>query len=513
MASEDFNLRFTNADSAMVTGQIGEPIFGVSRKDGLTFDPKEGLMDSWDITTAGDKVVMTIVIKPNIPFHYDEGVVTAEDVKYSWLQIIKDGSTNAGSATKKKIIGNDPNAIQVVDARTLKFNIDRANAQPEMQTELSNYGGGFYGVVPKAYMERVGEEGFRKRPISTGPFRFVDHIQDQRVTLEAVPNHWRKTAAYQRINILKVPDPATRLAMLQSGEIAITDIVPGQVAQVERNNDTKVLSFPGGATVTGQLGGMILPTRSQYDPSIPWVGTDPLGVNPTKVRKAMNLAIDRQAIVSAVLKGHGKPMVMWAGFATPGQPWYNPGWQPYPYKPDEARQLMREAGYPNGFEMNAWVFALANGPLNGDIMVAVAGYWQKELNIKVNLQQAEYNPTVRQNFLNRSFGNYALTYTAPSVAATSQPYKLTSFCSTCVLAYFELPSLDPMMAQLSTTLDRDQLFKLTRQIGDIFYDNYLQVPTVEVETLWGLNKKYVGDWNKSPYENWAGDLAYVTKPG
>jgi ABC-type transport system substrate-binding protein len=309
--------------------------------------------------------------------------------------------------------------------------------------------------------------------------------------------------------------------MLLGGQAHISDLTPLQAEQIawrgtEGKKDVNLLSYYAGQQTWLQLGGIINPEgkyKDAYDSSIPWVGDDSFSENSIKVRKAMNLAIDRKGIVTGLLRGQGRPLANGITFDVPGAGWYNPAWKPHEYQPELAKQLMTEAGYPDGFKMNAWVYELGNAVLNDDIMVAVAGMWEKDLNIKVNLKRAEYNPTVRQHFFTRTFGDHALTYSGTGVFLTFRAAQLV-MCSTCPLAYFEVPAVDALVAKLNATLEPtgpEGYNAFTRQIGDVMYEKHLTFGVVESKVFWGLRADTVGTWDRNQYETGITDLEYVTR--
>src|ERR1700687_3004354 len=152
LSSENWINRFGNVEQRFLWSQIGDPIYGVNRKDGASFDPSEGLMDAVDLQDNGATIVLTVRIKKGIPFHYNEGIVTASDIKFSWVQMTLKDATNADTGNHRNIINNDPDNIKVVDDQTLRFVLTREWAQPFMQNRLSNaLGGEMDGAVSEAY--------------------------------------------------------------------------------------------------------------------------------------------------------------------------------------------------------------------------------------------------------------------------------------------------------------------------------------------------------------------------
>ena len=513
MAQEDWLLRQTNADSANVHSAIGEPLVGLSRTIPMGIDFGEGLLESFEFEQMGDEVTTTMVLRPNIRWHYDEGIVTAEDIKFTEIHLEQLG-THPSSKPRFEATNTDAETnIEVVNDTTVRWHSQLTWLKAAFIYYWANSGGGNGFIMPKDYVERVGEDGYRNQPVNTGPWQMVEHLPDQRVILEAVPyKHWRATPDYERLIINKVPESATRLAMLLAGQVAISDISPIQAAQVERNSDTRVLA-QGGGQVRYFLGGLINKEAHPdvYNADLPWVGEDWLSQDKINVRLAMDIAIDRDAIVDKIYLGRGVPDVQVFRWGNKGAAWNDPRWTIRPYDPDKARQLMADAGYADGFEMNAWVSELANGPLNDDVMIAIGGFWEKELNIRVNFKRAQYNPTVRQNFFTRTFDNHAFTYTDPS-AAGHQLNHGCCYTTDAPLAYFEHKVVDDLVASAGGVLDVAKASEISKKMGDFIYDNVVMNGVVKGELLWGLRNDEVGDWNKNLFHTWLGGVEYLEKP-
>jgi peptide/nickel transport system substrate-binding protein len=464
----------------------------------MDVDFGEGLLESFDFVISGEDVTITMVLKPDIQWHKGEGIVSAEDIKFTEIHLEQLGTHPASNSRFKATNTNAEENIEVVDARTAVWHSKANWLTAAFIYYWANSGGGNGFVMPKDYVDRVGEGGYRKQPINSGPWQMEQHIVDQQVTLEAVPyDHYRQNPQFDRLVINKVPESATRLAMLLAGQVAITDISPIQAAQVEKDSDTRVMA-QGGGQVRYFLGGLINKEAHPdvYNADLPWVGEDWLAQDKINVRLAMDIAIDRVAIVEKIYLGRGVPAVQPFAWGAVGAAWTNPEWTVRPYDPDKARQLMADAGYADGFEMNAWVSELANGPLNDDVMIAIAGMWEKELNIRVNLKRAQYNPTVRQNFFTRTFDDHAFTYTDPSAAS----HRLNHACcytTDAPLAYFEHADTDAIIASAQGVLDVPSAAKISIEVGNFIYDNVVLNGVVLGQLLWGIRNDEIEEWNKN----------------
>jgi peptide/nickel transport system substrate-binding protein len=187
-------------------------------------------------------------------------------------------------------------------------------------------------IVPKKYVEKVGEEGYKKAPMGAGPYKFVSNTPGVELVLEAFEPYWRKTPSVKRLVFKVIPDEATRLAALIRGEVDIVYSIRGELA--EELQRTPGLTLKPTVIQATQWVGML----DQWDTKSPW--------HDRRVRLAANHAIDRNAINQAITLGYSK--VIWSVIPSS----FDFYWQPpsYAFDPARAKQLLNEAGYPNGFD-------------------------------------------------------------------------------------------------------------------------------------------------------------------
>src|SRR5499425_1169088 len=270
------------------------------------------LAESW--TTSADGLVYEFVLHNGDP-------VTAEDVKYSFERY---------RGISAKALKDRTASVEVVDPGRVRFRLKQPWA--DFLTFYATPATGAAWIVPKKYVEKVGDEGFKKAPVGAGPYRFVSFKPGVELVVEAYDDYWRKAPAVKRLVFKSVPDDSTRLVMLKRGE---TDI-----AYAHRGPDAaEVKRTPGlSLKVVIPTGSMWLTFTEQWDPKSPWADR--------RVRLAANLAIDRKSFSDAEYLGHGRP----ASSIIPRD--FEFYWTPpeYPYDPARARQLLAEAGYPKGFD-------------------------------------------------------------------------------------------------------------------------------------------------------------------
>ena len=276
------------------------------------------LAESW--TVSPDGLTYEFVVRSGVKFHNGDPV-TADDVKFSFERYKGGGA---------KLLKDRVKEVQVVDARRVRFQLKEA--WPDFMTFYGTTATGAGWVVPRKYVEKVGEEGFKKAPIGAGPYRFVSVSPGIELVLEAFEGYWRKAPSVKRLILKSVPDETTRAAALKRGEVDIAYFLNGPVAEdVRRTPGLRLMAVRTNAV-------FFLDFAEQWDPKSPW--------HEQRLRLAASLAIDRKAINEAEALGSsgltGNIVPRHMEFALPIDP--------HPYDPKRAKQLLAEAGYPNGFD-------------------------------------------------------------------------------------------------------------------------------------------------------------------
>ena len=197
---------------------------------------------------------------------------------------------------------------------------------------------GTVGIVPPKYVAQVGDATFAVKPVGTGPYKLVEWVKDERLVLEANKDYHRGAPAIDRLIFRPVPELTTRVAALLAGQAdLVSDVPPEQVARVKASGVARVeVSTLGGFVIMVKLTNHLMPG--------PW--------QDVRVRKAINHAIDMDTIIKTVLEGYGQVLGVPLEKEALG---FNPNVKWYPYDPERAKVLLREAGHPNGFEMTLHV--------------------------------------------------------------------------------------------------------------------------------------------------------------
>ena len=248
--------------------------------------------------------------------------VTAEDVKFSFERY-KGAAAKLLKDRVKEIQTPDPDRVRIV----LK------DAWPDFMTFYGTTASGAAWVVPQKYVERVGEEGFKKAPIGAGPYKLVSFNPGVELVLEAFEGYWRKPPAIKRLVLRTITDETTRAAAVKRGEVDLIYLVSGPVAEeLKRTPGFKV------ASPLPSVGQFWLDFPEQGDPKSPW--------HDRRVRLAASLAVDRKAVSEAEWLGFARP----SGNIVPKALEFALELPPHPYDPARAKALLAEAGYPNGLD-------------------------------------------------------------------------------------------------------------------------------------------------------------------
>src|SRR5499426_1211442 len=357
------------------------------------------LAERWEVLDGGR--AWKFSLRKGVLFHAGQEF-TAEDVKYTFATIAKEGSAN-GLAPEFRLI----TSMEIADPSTITIRFAKPFVTFGNRVTQGLFASSAF-IHSKTYRETSGDEGVERHPIGTGPWQFVEHRRGDRIVYEAVENHWRAVPHFKRLVFLKVPEPATRMAMLRAGSVDVIE-TGGEYAEELKQVGVRTLVMPNTAWVWVILGGQ-WPGQPTYDPTVPWALPD--AERARKVRLALNLAVDKQAIIQQMLGGLGTP----AGTVNfyPTDPWATEALaKPYPYDPATAKALLAEAGYPNGFAVTMNLTAWPGRGFLPDVGEAVATYWEK-VGLKVKRRPVD-RAIFAADFRARAYSGVTLAYAAPLV--------------------------------------------------------------------------------------------------
>ncbi len=437
-------------DPHLTTGRASEG-FMSNVFDGLTLHALDGalvpgLAETWEPL---DDLTWVFNLREGVTFHNGEAF-TAEDVKFT-LDRVLDPDRNA---TIRPLLENIT-AVTIIDDYTIQITIAEPDLMlPARLAEL--YG----SILPKDYVEENGDDFIALNPIGTGPYIFQEWVKDEHITMVANEDYWGGAPEVKELIVRPIKDNGARVASLLAGEVDIINGIP--VAQ-----EPVVSNYPGVRSIK-------VPVPRIYYISID-VRKPPF--DNVLVRQAMNYAIDRQGIVDSLFSGFGVP----AAVNYPRASWgFDPTLAPYPYDPDKARELLAEAGYPNGFDTEFDTF-VGRLPAHDTIAQAIVSQLADVgINAKVNafefgvFSERRIGDTHAPLFV-YSIGDWAL-----------EPVWMFGWLTQGQAGhYWETPEWVDLLAELSRTYDPQARIPLYKEVQQMLYDNVPFIAVAELETVWG----------------------------
>src|SRR5437899_10846483 len=392
--------------------------------------------ESWSMSKDGR--VGEFVLRKGPRFHNGDPV-TAEDVKFSFERY-------RGAAAP--LLRARVREVQVVDPSRVRFHL--TEAWPDFMTFYGTSASGAAWVVPKKYIEKVGEDGSRRAPVGAGPYKFVSFQPGVELVLEAFDGYLRKTPNVKRFVFKVIGDEATRLAALKRGEIDIVYSIRGELAEELQRSPGLVLK----PTViqAPQWVSML----DQWDPKSPW--------HDRRVRLAANLAIDRKAINEAITLGYSR---LTYSIIPSTFDFY---WQPpaYAFDPAQAKKLLAEAGYPNGFDAGEYYLDVAYA----NVQEAVANYLQ-QVGIRTKLVSRE-RASHWSTYADKKYKNLAYTASGAFGNAATRIESFVVVGGTYVYGSYQ--DLDSLFKDQAADLDRKKREAILSKIQQLMHDKVMHIP-------------------------------------
>ncbi len=384
-------------DPTIATSQAIPRVVYRNILEGLVMIDREGKVApvlARDVKMSKDGKEYTFLLKKDVKFH-DGKTFDAEDIKFTFERLL-----DPQTAIPHPEYYRDIETIQVIDPLTVKIKLKNVNAM-----FLFNLARADSVIVNKQSVDKL-----KTGPIGTGPFKFVEWARGDHVTLAKFEGYHRKGIPYlQSVTFKFIGDPSAQVASLKAGDIdAIAyDVSPENAALLEKDPKFKVLN---GYTTTK----VILSTNNSRKPF-----TD------VRVRRAMAYAIDRKALIQAAMSGYGFPI---GSHMDPGNPYYVNLTGVYPYNPDKAKQLLKEAGYLNGFEAvlkvpERYAYAKRSGEVIADMLGQVG--------IHLKIELIEWGQWIDRVFKN---GDYDLT-----VIGHAEPFDINIYANPKYYFHYDNP--------------------------------------------------------------------------
>ena len=385
------------------------------------------LAESW--TVSADQKVYEFKLRQGVKFHNGDPF-TAEDVKFSFHR------------AKGKLIHEKVKDVVIVDPLRVRFVLHEP--WPDFLTFYGTFASGAGWVVPKKYVEQVGADGFKRAPVGLGPYKFVSQNPGVELVMEAYEGYWRKMPSVKRLIYKSVPEATTRLAMVKRGEVDLAYLIDTPMADEVKRDPNLKLVFAGG------IGTMYLDFLDMWDPKSPWADK--------RVRQAASYAIDRRGLSDAETVGASIP----TGGMVPKSFDFALQMEPDPFNRVRAKQLLAEAGYPNGFDagdLYPWPPYASTGEAVTNYLAAVG------IKTRVrNMERAAFYAALESKKLkglcvciNAVYGNAAsrMSETVPAAG---------------IYAYGAWPDIEALYAQQARETDRKKrevlLHRIQRELAE-----------------------------------------------
>lgn len=307
-----------------------------------------------------DGLVYTFKLRPNVKFHNGEPL-TAEDIRFSWQRSNSPEIKNPRAAVVTKNIKD----VESLDNQTVRITLNKPDA-----SMLENLGEFFY-IVSKPTIEKLGNDGFTKNPIGTGPLKFVSRKLGDSTVFAANESYWGTKVKYDRLVMKSISDPQTRVSMLRAGEVdAIANVPPQLAIQLKKDPNISVITRASYQNIF-----IVLNPRASHGQF-----ADP------KVRQALNMAIDRKTLIDKVMFGYATESTTLCNKEITG---CDIDRKQYPYDPKKARALLESVNFD--FTRTYNVFGLAPGRVAQSKEVAEAVFFYlNQIGVKTKLELLEY---------------------------------------------------------------------------------------------------------------------------
>jgi len=407
------------------------------------------LAESWSVSPDG--LVYEFVLRKGVQFHNGDPV-TGEDVRFSFERY---------HGISAKMLKDKVAAVEAPSPGRVRFRLKQP--WPDFMTFYGTLATGAGWVVPRKYIERVGEEGFRKAPVGAGPYRFVSFTPGVELVLEATESYWRKTPSVKRLVFKSSPDVTTRLVMLKRGDVDAAYGLPGEIGEeVRRTTGLTLRPTPFASTHW-------LLFADQFDASSPW--------HDQRVRLAATHAVDREAINQAESLGFSKI----TGSIIPTS--FEFYWQPPIHRFDVAKasQTLADAGYPRGFDAgDLWcdvsTAATAEAVLNYLKAVGISGRLRP-------LERAAFLKSYQEKKLKNLV--YGLSGIGGNAATRIEAFTASSGS----FAYGGYPDIDALFRDQAGELDRKKRESLLQRIQQLMHDKVMYLPIWQLSMLQGYGPR------------------------
>jgi peptide/nickel transport system substrate-binding protein len=368
--------------------------------------------------------------------------------------------------------------MQIINDNTLKVNTN--DKQPYLAIQLGTLFSPEQGaVMPKDYIEKNGVEYFKQHPVGTGPFKFVRHISGDMIQYQALDSHWRKVPAFRNLTLILMPEETTRIASLKTGAIDATDV------SLESANELEKAGFK---TPTLNYNSALVMLSGAYTPQGSKLPTADI-----RVRQALSLAINRDELINSFFYGKARPalpaftmeasqnvdVAYWTKYAADNLNTYDQA---------KARQLLKDAGYPNGFSFKFWTCTISGSPYLPRMAEVIQGYW-KQIGVTAEIVSTDwgtYQGLRKKPELIGQASTYRYPVTAMLPKDLSVAYQSTG---TFALLGTTNPDIDKLINDSYTEMDSNKRTEMLAKVIKAGSDTYTALALASAPVVCALGPK------------------------
>ncbi|NIK10664.1 ABC transporter substrate-binding protein [Alkalibacillus almallahensis] len=457
----------TDGESSRVTKQIYESLLDFEKE---SFEIKPGLAHDWEVSDDG--LTYTFHLEEGVTFH-DGTKFNAEAVKTNFdrwsgaddtYAFEDEGYAYSMYGTMFGGFDGDEghviDSINVVDDHQIEFQLKRP-----LGFFLQNMAMSYFAITSPAALEEHGA-AINENPVGTGPFKFVSWERDNQIELEAFEDY-RKDGQPKLDGVVfeVIPDNSSRLIALNSGEVHIMDgLNPDDAAGVEEDDATTL--YTRAANNFGYLG-----FQTEKEP-----------INDATVRQAINHAINREEIAEAMYAGYAQPAV---NPVPPNYLGYNDELELYEYDLERAQELLAEAGYEDGFEIDLWTMPVARPYMpDAETVATIIQSDLSEIGVSVNIVREEWAPYLEKT----AAGEQEMFMLGWSGTNGDPDYFLSSLlhgdnAGSSNRSFYQNDEVDELLDQAKVATDQEERAELYKQTQEIIYEDSPMIPLVHSEPV------------------------------
>jgi peptide/nickel transport system substrate-binding protein len=407
-----------------------------------------GLAESW---RALDDRAWEFRLRPRVVFHNGEpfDAMAVRHTIETMLDPAVGSPVRAQLAAIERVETPEPLVVRIVTRQPFA----------PLLAELSGL-----AILPPGHSATLGMAGLDQQPVGTGPYRFVERVRDDRIVLEANRQHWRGPAKVARIELRPIPDTATRMVALRTGQVHLATNVPADQEPVLTRDGLRLLARPGIQTLYLRLNARRPP------------------LDDVRIRRALALAIDVERVIATLYGGHARRV------SAPFPPdvfGYDPGAAPTAYDPAQARALLADAGYGTGLRLTLET-PRGRYPKDDQLPEVVAAYFQ-DIGVRTELRVVEWSAYLQKINAGRGEDVFLLAGTNRTFDPHFTVTRLYANASSFGRDYYGNSEIDPIADEAAATPDIDRRRGLYHRLLDILRADAPAIWLAQLDDLYGAH--------------------------